>query len=503
MMKKCLLLLLCVAFIPFVYSAQPTQQYYKAPIIPLYRESMLVATNYSYTLAINPPDGISSITSAIISFNAQINGQTQNFTLWVNGQSCRNPSYYIATAFSATGNTQFYFDCSNRIMQGGTYNITIRSAVATGVVSGWLDLTYINNPVGALDIMGTEYSPFDPATMFLQLKDAQGNPVQNGSCYLDVWYPLVNGTHPYVVQDAPMLQAIGDDGLYYYDMTAPSILGVYMLSAKCSYIFNWVWIYPETENIYYPIQQVNSGTWQGNSQILNSKTDALYERCDGSIAQPCSANYTFNISTYGVITNITNINVYFSGQSDTINRILVIAYWNGTSFVNLTNTLTFTGTGLTVPSAYDEYLTNSVPISAIINNSIKLRLSIAGSQRSFFNWLSLTVLSSAGTLHDLKGSSEMHITNIANATSSIVSNMTVNVNSSAVASAVWNFSSRNLTFYQNFSVPQQDLTNYSRISNLTASDVWGYSGVIVPNILNQFASIIWSYVGRYVHGILY
>jgi hypothetical protein len=171
--------------------------------------------------------------------------------------------------------------------------------------------------------------------------------------------------------------------------------------------------------------------------------------------------------------------MYLSGQTDITNRLLTVAYWNGTAFVNLTNTLNFGGTGGTIPTAYDEFLSNSVPLNAIINNTVVLRLSLVGSVRVFYNWLSLSVLSSSETLQDLKGSSEMHITNLANATTTLFSNITVNINTSEIPSVVWNYSNRSLTYYPS----QVDMTNYSKVSNITAFDVW-------------------NYVARYTHGVI-
>jgi len=185
-----------------------------------------------------------------------------------------------------------------------------------------------------------------------------------------------------------------------------------MLTANCGYSFDGIWYYPETEFTYYPTEQINSGTWLGNAIVLNQRTDSLYERCDGSIAQPCSANYTFNLSVYGILTNVTNINVYFSGQTDTAGRTLTMAYWNGTAFTNLTNTLTFSGTGGSIPTAYDEFLSNSIPLSALINKTIKIKLLTGGSVRVFQNWLTLKILSQTGTIQDLKGSSEMNVHNV-------------------------------------------------------------------------------------------
>jgi len=500
-------------------NVQPTQQYNKIFLNPFYRASLNSATNYTYNVTINPPDKISNIINAIISFNVQINGQSQALSLWINGKQCNTPIYSVATAFSTTGQVQMYFDCSNQIKSAGNYTITINSAVNTGTISGWVDLTYMNNPNGGLSLSGTEYSPNDPATIFVQLKDNYGNAVQNGSCYLDIWYPAnASNIHPYTIQDSPMLVALGDDGIYYYDLVAPSILGIYMLSAKCSYSYDWKWYYSSNEVLYYPIAQYGTGTWSGGtSQVLNSNFDSLYEKCTATLANPCASNYTFNTSVYGLIENVTNINIYYSGEDDTSGKTLTMAYWNGTGFKDLTNILTFSGTATTVPTGYEEYLTNSIPLNGLINNSIKIRLTTTGTSKVWNNWLSLALLSSSGTIQDVKGSSEMHITNKANVT------VTATVNNTDIANSVWTAADRNLTFYP----AQVDMTNYTMVSDtvwaainrsltfypdttnytlitetvinsinytLIANNIWQWNGVIIQSILDQIGSSTSQYV---------
>jgi hypothetical protein len=406
-----LLLVVLLCSVSVLAQAQPTQQFSKILISPLYRESMASATNYSYNVTVVPPDRISSVVSAVVSFNAQINGQTQNFTLWVNNQSCMNPSYVVATAFSATGNIQFYFDCSNVITVAGNYTLKLKSAVNTGVVSGWIDLTYMNNPRGSVAVSGTEYVSGDPATIFVQLLDNNANPVENGNCYVDIYYPLSNGTHPYSVSDAPMVHAAnGDDGLYYYDLIAPSQLGVYMVSAKCAYNYNWQWIFPTNELAFWPVRQAQTGTWGGAEQSLNNPEDATYDSCQSSTS--CIANYTFNVSKYGNLTNVTNINLYYLGEA-TKATTMTFYYYNGSSMVALSNTLALVATGsTTAPSGIDQLQSNSIPVTAILNGTVKVQVNEnQGTTHALYNnWLALAVLSSYGTVaQNVKGNSEMHI----------------------------------------------------------------------------------------------
>lgn len=187
---------------------------------------MTAGTNYTFNISVKPPDGLKSVVSAIISFNGQVNGQTQNFTLWVNNKSCNNPVYSILTAFSTTGNIQFYFDCSNVITKSGNYTLTMRSSVNTGVISGWLDLTYMNNPT-SIGYGGTEYTIGQSGTIYVRLLDGNSKPINLGACNATIFFP--NKTLWINKQVMTLL----DGGYYYDDITIPSIEGLYIVGFDC------------------------------------------------------------------------------------------------------------------------------------------------------------------------------------------------------------------------------------------------------------------------------
>lgn len=230
MNKLAILLGIFLFLLPLsVQAAQTQQAFNKIPIFPLYRETLAANTNYTYTMSINPPDGISSVVTATIFFNAQINGQSQNFTLWVNGQSCNTRFYYIATAYSAAGNTQFYFDCSNVITKAGNYTITIRSASVTGVVSGWLDLTYMNSPQAVMQIHGTEYIGDESGKTWVQLVNASGQYIDNAVCQASIFYP---DNMPFITMAS---MSYLDKGIYYYNFIVPESTGIYPISVLCYY----------------------------------------------------------------------------------------------------------------------------------------------------------------------------------------------------------------------------------------------------------------------------
>lgn len=405
-------ILLLVALLSVVtFAEQPTQQYNKIYLSPFYRATLTASTNYTYTVNVNPPDKISSVINAMIEFNAQINGQTQTFSLWVNGEACNNPTYSVTTAFSTTGQVQLYFDCSNRITKAGTYDVTLRSAVNTGTMSGWLDLTYMSNPLGSVEVKGTEYYENDDGTLFLLLKDANGNYITNATCEVDIYYPNIgNTTHPEWINNG-LLRYL-EEGLYYYDFTTPALAGLYMTNAQCFYT---------TENNYYykagsaskPSRTVLSGTYTGDTFVLNDYGDWIYTQCASSGGTPktCDSYYDWTVGT-----NITKLYAQYLGESSG-SPTMIMYYWNfkNNSWMQMANTLAFKGTASSgVPSGVDEYTTNEITnLTAGIatNYTVRIRTYTSGGStyNLFTNWLTLNAVKYGTTIQDLKGSGEIHV----------------------------------------------------------------------------------------------
>ena len=86
--------------------------------------------------------------------------------------------------------------------------------------------TIVSTP--SMSVFGTDYSPNDNGTIFLQLIDNDRQAITDASCYITSWYP----DKSYYLNN--LLMNYLDDGLYYYDVTIPSQLGVYMMSGTCA-----------------------------------------------------------------------------------------------------------------------------------------------------------------------------------------------------------------------------------------------------------------------------
>jgi len=430
--------------LPSVMATQPTQNYNQIFLNPFVLPTMSNNNNYSFIVNVNPSDGINSVKSAIISFDVYMTPSV-NFTLWINGSLCNTQFFYVSTTFAGSGQGRIKFDCSNRITKAGTYNVTLRpSGANTGSINGWLDMTYMNNPkMENLFVSGTEYQTGEAGTIFLQLKDSQGTPINNGNCYLDVYYPSSgNLSHPQLYHDIGMLYKNGSNGIYYFDMIVPNVTGIYMLGASCAYSYDINWLYPPTENLKNLTRTVTQGTYTGDTLILNSYEDGLYTSCT-TVSKICDAYYDFN--TTG-IDNITNLDIYYIGEADKITT-LTMSVWNWTSnaWVTLPNTLTFAGTGQpSFPVGMGESITN---ILAINNHTInyttkiiRIRLYTTGANTvtQWDNWLSIKYLTQEGQIQELKGSGELHVSNA-------LSNLTVKINTTDLNSILSAIASVNQT----------------------------------------------------------
>jgi len=429
------------------YSLDNYQITSKILMNPFYRVSMFQNTNYTYDFSINPPDKISNVLTALINLQIYIT-PTVTISAWVNGTPCDTPSYTVSTTYASAGQSLMTFDCTNVVNKQGYYRLTLRPTSAnTGASTVWIDVTYNNNQsdyvgtVGVVDrvdnvssvdnvkgvvtsksssltIHGTEYVEGDDGTIFLLLKDANGIPIVNASCTLDIYYPNIAGElHPKWVNNGVMLYK--EEGLYFYDFTVPLTTGLYMVNAQCVYLTSENYFYTLSKG-FGPIRNVTYGTYTGDSFVLNDYQEWLYVQCDSGIAgsgqKACDASNEWNISstTSG---NVTGLSVLFLGENNGFG-IMTQYWWNwtGNSWVTLPNTLTFKATASTgVPSGVDEYLSNTVPLSAIgtgtNNGLVRIRSNtVAGSTfKQFNNWLILKTIQYSSSIQDLKGSGEIHV----------------------------------------------------------------------------------------------
>lgn len=537
--------------IQVVRGEQPTQQFYKKYLDPLYRESMGQDTNYTYTLVINTPDGVSQVENAMVNFQVWHNPSIRYY-LWVDGQTCNTPSFYVSTSYANAGEGNIFFDCSNVITAEGVYNVTLQPDDDTGTITAWMDMTYQNNPDGDFEFFGTEYRPGERARVFLQLRDNQGLPENNGACTIDVYYPLrVNSTYDPLVMDGAMLYVPGSDGLYYYDVgILPNDTGVYMMTAGCNaeYTSNFVY-YTDGTDSFFPARTSILGTYSSSTIVLDTYTDFAYTSCSasGGGTKTCQAYYDFDASVHiSDYSNATDLSLYYMGEAS-IDAFLHFEVWNWTSssWFPLTNNLTYSGLAASGVTGLNDYVANEIPSPTNVihtNGTIRVRLTATSGTtfQQYNNWLNINLRAQSGTVQELKGSGEIHVndwfdhyrqsytdSNWENFTGTINPNIlgqitndtwnysgTINNNIlNQIATAVWNFATRSLTYFNfetaaayvwNSTINNRTLYNEKNLSTLTATEVWDYNNrtlTSAPVNTTQIAESVWNITGRYTHGV--
>jgi len=326
-MKRFLILALFLFSISSVIAVQPQQSSNKIFVSPYYRASMSQNTNYSSVIIINPPDGISSVISAIISMDVY---QTPSvtYTMSVNGILCATPSFSVSTTYSGSGQGRITFDCSNVIKKSGTYTTNLRVTQAnTGASTMWLDLTYMNRPKSELQVFGTEYYTDQDVKVWLQLINPSGEYINNGVCYVDIYTP----ENAQYLEKAQMT-AFNHDGIYYYDMPSPILEGVYPVIAEC--------YYTAVENkTFMTSYELSRGILDGGTITDTTTINSVYLKLRENAPNPRKINV--NISMTGASlsacanvnpTLLTGINVFLNAKFDSVvNDDITISIFNWTS----------------------------------------------------------------------------------------------------------------------------------------------------------------------------
>lgn len=371
---------------------------------------------YDYTITIDPPDNIEEIVSAIIGFEVWLS-PTVIFDLEVNGNPCNTESYQVHTTYASAEYGKIQFDCSNVITGSGSFDVSIRSSKDTGAITGWVDLTYMNNPVNEkgneVNVQGTDYFIGEYGTVFLQLRDDNGEAVNDGLCLLDVYYPVgVNASHPIWITNAPMFYLPDSSGIYYYDINVPNVTGIYMLDASCSYTFENVRYYEGL--LDYPVRTVNYGTFSGDVSVLNAYDDYIYTKCESEVAgtKQCEAEYDYEIDD----TNVSSLSLLYMGESNIQSTGIFSVYnWTSASWIELPNYIYYTGQAINFPSGINDVATNLIPdLNNTINSTgwvkVKLKTTFLSAFDQYDNFLQILSSQEGVIVADVKGAGEIHVT---------------------------------------------------------------------------------------------
>lgn len=370
-------------------------------------------TPYSKEISFISPDGVSKIFYAKVIVTADMTTTDTRFYIKVADEFC-NPEYYdIEDDVDRYG---MEFDCTEIATKQGIYEAGFQATEDVKNVFVEMEFTYRNNPSNvpekSLTIQGTDYFINEYGTVFLQLRDDEGEAVNNGLCVLDVYYPIgVNVSHPIWIEDAPMFYLENSSGIYYYDINVPNVTGIYILDAECSYTLDNVKYYEGIAE--YPERYVIHGTYTGSTATLNSFQDYIYTKCvsSGGAMKVCEAHYDYIVGE----SNISSLSLLYMGESNGILTGTFSVYnWTSDSWVSLPNDVVYSGNAIQFPSGVNDVATNSIPdLSNTIasNGTVRIRLyaSLGFVFDVYHNYLQLLSSEEGTVVTDVRGAGEIHV----------------------------------------------------------------------------------------------
>jgi hypothetical protein len=186
---------------------------------------------------INPPDGVTEILSLEFLLIGDYPAATTMYGGILAGPtfvSCTPNTWLSPNILSPNYATNF--DCTDLVVasgwQGSEDPLTLAWLNTLDVTNlkPRVRFTYMNDPVGSIDVLGTYYEVGDDAKIIAQLSE-EGVPINNASCYTSIYKP----DNSVLIQNAHMTR-ISDEGMYVYDLIAPSTVGVYPVSVACDYV---------------------------------------------------------------------------------------------------------------------------------------------------------------------------------------------------------------------------------------------------------------------------
>jgi len=467
----------------------------------LFTTSSAYAINTINKININPSDSLQGgnvdICADITSngnptVNAIINkpsGQSVNVPLFPSTNKCYqslNGTEYYAS-FTDTNQIGNY---SGKIesVKGGEYdykNVSFKTTPISVLIDYVQRVAEVDNVKqvekinqSKLSVFGTEYIGGDNGKMFLQYLDSSYNAIEDSECFLTVWYP--NNTYMY----NHTLMSYLHDGIYYKNFLVPNVDGVYPASAECfrPIQFNNI--------IYYSAIRDNfeTGNWIGG-----------YNWSECPFGDPnCQNGWDYDPTLTSIVNNATALGCYegnycaqLKGSYGFFERGFPEIFIEGTVAYNITFWFKFTGFQNTETAEVylfdgNWHLIKSISLSGNYTNGVwykinyfvteseynletimlgfyayampssndilyvdNVTIDVVGTNITLSNDTEYQILRGAGEIHVSK--SYNNIVDYFNNTNSIIDN---------IPQRVWNYTTRNLTYYQ-------DVTNYTLIQELT------------------------------------
>jgi hypothetical protein len=410
-MKRSILLIGLVTLLFIIPLICAEQIYNKIYLNPFYTNAINQYQRYNFNVTINPTDKVGTVVSALLTFHTYARPSV-GYNLTVNNQWCNNRWYNISTTDAGAAMADLFFDCSNIINTAGTYNISLWSNKAGGATTAWLDLVYSNSPPGSVTIHGTEYTNKQIAKPWLQLINSTGDYINTGVCYVDIYTPAGG----YYLEGGTMTN-MNHDGIYYYDMPAPLIEGVYPVIAKCYYLAGQTFFYP---NSYF----TQIGTYDSGLITDTYTVNNVFIRFKESTVNPVrNISVGVNFTSGPICSNIsssllTGISARIVGRFDSVsNDDITVSIYNYTSstWLTLPNKLL---EGNTWMDFSNSLLFNNITTAGLVNSTgsgLKLKFVDTNYTDGATSNLDLDLVQlscdqlTSPVWQSVKGSSEIHV----------------------------------------------------------------------------------------------
>ncbi len=396
-----------IVFYAFLVRPAFAEQTVKTIEIPFGYVSQSVANQwYSKDLILSSPDGIDKILTSVFSVKGDFQASTKIY-LEIDGKTC-NEAYWTIPNQNVADYTVL-FDCSNLANNkaSGSYSIRVKTDKIAQNLFATIKFTYYNNPFGDLKMSGTEYLLGESGTVFLQLKNANGQPVVDGSCIGDIFNP----DKTFFTHDFPFIHLATSDGLYYHDFSVPQQAGVYMISAFCYYNVT------QAGDFYATAEKIIDGSVATGDYTDTYTDNGKYLRVvDDGLKLKYQLNYTGIV--LAPIVSISEIDVFFNGKFSPASSldyglIEIYNYSSGTfhAFSNIipagatdmdiSNVLFMTG------EKYQDFIQGGTLILQF--EDFNKTYSTAGGDSLFNDLTRVSIKYSNGTIIDVKGTGEINV----------------------------------------------------------------------------------------------
>lgn len=463
---------MCLVLVVGIIDLATAEQTVKTIEFPLgYNATLPANERQYYNLSVDFPDGVAEILSMEIQVQGDFLANTNvRAGLKGNGGGDNNCDPVPWAISSAQNNYHMGFDCTalgkQERWQGRNVEFFTRFTKIPSHVKATLKVTYLNNPDGDINLLGTQYYPNFNATSFLQLIDNQGNFVDNASCDITIFNPaFINSSK--LFDDIPM--TFIEQGIYEFNFVTPDQMGVYKVSAFC--------VYENAEEVF----DLPSDTSFDGSLFDGSTGDPAEVEFSDCVFLKTESNtfQQFDFVDAGIgnlnTSDLDEIVVVWIGQNDK-DLNLQIRNFTGSAWVTLGASTSFSsgtsgdcqkshGASRSVISDFGDF------IGGVGNNEILVRTLLDSSGKTLTDNIELRVRTEGTAVNDIRGAGEI-----------------------VVQPQVWDdaySTNRTITGLA------PNTTIAATINNTELVDeIWNFSGTISTNILDSIANSIWGFFNR-------